>query len=306
MGELTAPRVEGTVRVDGGRKLGFAEFGPHDGIPLIWMHGTPGARRQIPEPARIVAAAHGIRIVGIDRPGVGFSTPHLYGRILDFAADVATVADQLGLERFATIGLSGGGPYAMGVAHALGDRVPVVGVLGGVAPTRGIDAIGGGLVALARPFAPVLPTFRQPIGSALSLAVRMIRPFGEPALEMYARIAHEHDGELLRRPEFRAMFLDDLIGNTRRGMRAPVHDVILFTRHWGFDLGDLSTPVHWWHGDADNLVPLAHAEHVVSRLRDAELRIRPGESHLSGLGIAEEVLETLLAGWSRATGEPAA
>jgi hypothetical protein len=187
MGELTAPRVEGTVRVDGGRKLGFAEFGPHDGIPLVWMHGTPGARRQIPEPARIVAAAHGIRIVGIDRPGVGLSDP-------------APLRPDPGLRRRRGHRGRPARPGALrhhralrrrplrhGDRPCLGDRVPVVGVLGGVAPTRGIDAIGGGLVALARPFAPVLPTFRAPIGSALSLAVRMIRPFGEPALDLYAR-----------------------------------------------------------------------------------------------------------------------
>jgi pimeloyl-ACP methyl ester carboxylesterase len=289
------------VRVADGRKLGFAEFGPHDGIPLIWMHGTPGARRQIPEAARMVALAHGVRIVGVDRPGVGLSTPHLYERVVDFATDLEVVADQLGLGRFATIGLSGGGPYALAAAYALGDRVPVVGVLGGVAPTRGPEAVGGGLARLAPPFAPLLTVFRQPLGSTLSVLVRTVRPLGEPALELYARLAPEHDRELLRRPEFKAMFLDDLVGNTRRGMRAPIDDVILFGRHWGFSVRDISAPVYWWHGDSDNLVPQAHAEHMASIIPKVELRIRPGESHLGGLGIAEEVLETLLSAWARET-----
>jgi pimeloyl-ACP methyl ester carboxylesterase len=298
MSPITAPRVEGTVRVRGDRKLGFAEFGPHDGTPVVWCHGTPGARRQIPEPARLAAIETGVRIVGIDRPGVGLSTSHLYPSVLDFALDLEIVADQLGLGRFATVGLSGGGPYALAAAHALGDRVPSVGVLGGVAPTRGLHAARGGLMSLAMPWAPVLPLVRGPLGTILGSVVRAARPVGSPALDLYARFSPEGDRELLGRPEFKAMFLDDIIGGSKRGMRAPVFDVILFTRHWGFEVSDLAVPVTWWHGDSDNIVPLAHAEHIVPRFPQAELRIRPGESHLGGLGAAEEVLETILAGWA--------
>ena len=141
---ITAPRLEGTVRVRAGRKLGIAEFGTPDGQPIVWLHGTPGARRQIPEEARKLADARGLRIVGIDRPGVGLSTTHLYENIFDFVADLEMVVDQLGIERFATIGLSGGGPYALAAAAGLPGRVPVVGVLGGVVPSVGPDAPPGG------------------------------------------------------------------------------------------------------------------------------------------------------------------
>ena len=101
------------------RKLGFAEFGPLRGRPVIWLHGTPGARRQIPEAARVAAFELDVRLIGIDRPGVGLSTPHLYDSILDFTTDLEIVLDQLGLERVAMVGLSGGGPYALAAARAL-------------------------------------------------------------------------------------------------------------------------------------------------------------------------------------------
>src|SRR5438445_11601091 len=106
---ITPPRVEGTVALAPGRRLGFAEFGPADGRPVVWLHGTPGARRQIPQPARVAAEELGVRIIGIDRPGVGASAPFRYGSVLDFAGDMAVIADQLGFDRFAMIGLSGGG-----------------------------------------------------------------------------------------------------------------------------------------------------------------------------------------------------
>lgn len=297
MSEITPPRIEGRVAVREGRKLSFAEFGPVGGRPLVWLHGTPGARRQIPQSARLAAEDLGIRIVGIDRPGVGLSTPHLYDRIGDFAADLEIVVDQLGFADFAVIGLSGGGPYALAAAHAMPDRVRVAGILGGVVPTVGPDAVPGGLVSLATRLAPVLPVISVPLTVALNGLVRLAKPFGPQVLDAYARISPEGDRKVFARPEVKAMFLDDLVGNSRRGLRAPIYDVMLFTRDWGFSLGDVRVPVRWWHGDADHIVPLAHGRAAVKMLPDAQLFIRPGESHLGGFAAAEEVLDTLLEAW---------
>ena len=274
--------------------MGIAEFGVHGGRTLVWLHGTPGARRQVPQAARLLAAERGLRIIGIDRPGVGLSTPHLYDQIIDFTADLEIVVDRLGIEDFSVVGLSGGGPYALAAGHELPDRVRTVGVLGGVVPTRGPDAIGGGLVSLATRLAPVLPAVRVPAGYLLTGLIRAIKPFGPTLLELYARVSPEGDREVLLRPEVKAMFLDDLTENGGRSMRAVMADVILFTREWGFSPRDLRVPVWWWHGDADHIVPFAHGEQMVPMIPGAQLRVRPGESHLGGLGIAAEVLDTLL------------
>ena len=72
-GSVARPRLEGSVAVRGGRRLSFATFGSPYGDPVVWMHGTPGARRQIPLEARAFADANNLRIVGIDRPGIGSS-----------------------------------------------------------------------------------------------------------------------------------------------------------------------------------------------------------------------------------------
>jgi pimeloyl-ACP methyl ester carboxylesterase len=298
MAEITPPRIEGRVQVRDGRKLGFAEFGPPDGRPIVWLHGTPGARRQIPEDARLAAEDVGVRFVGVDRPGTGMSTSHLYSSILDFMDDLRILIDELGFDDLAVIGLSGGGPYALAAGYAMPDRVKAVGVLGGVAPTRGDDGTPGGLVSLATRFAPLIPPFRVPLGLAIGLLVGALMPVGRPALGMYARFSPPGDREVFAREEIKAMFLNDLT-ETRGRLRAPVDDVILFTRDWGFRLRDVKPPVKWWQGDADHIVPLSHAQHCVDRLPDAELFIRPGESHLGGFAAAEEVLETLLATWDR-------
>lgn len=258
------------------------------------MHGTPGARRQVPFEARVWALEHDVRIIGVDRPGIGSSTPHLYRDVADWTGDLTLLADALAIGTMRLIGLSGGGPYVLAAGAALPDRVHGVGVLGGVAPTKGPDAVSGGLVALAEYAAPLLTATRVPLGFALAQGIRVIRPLAGPALDAYAALQPTGDKELLARPEFRAMFLDDLLNGARFQVSAPLSDLVLFTRPWGFEAADVAVPVHWWHGDHDHIVPHAHGAHMVSRLPDARLTTIPGESHLGGLGVATRVLDGLL------------
>lgn len=127
--------------------------------------------------------------------------------------------------------------------------------------------------------------------------MRSIRPVANTALFLYAAVSPEGDRRLLTRPEFGAMFLDDLLNGSRKQLAAPFNDIILFTQDWGFRLDEVKVPVRWWHGDSDHIVPFAHGKHVVSLLPDAELFVLPGESHLGGLGRGEEILATLMKIW---------
>jgi pimeloyl-ACP methyl ester carboxylesterase len=259
------------------------------------MHGTPGARRQIPLVAREVADRDGLRIIGIDRPGIGSSTPYVYPDLLDWAKDLELLADTLGIDRFQVIGLSGGGPYTLAAAAALPHRVDKVAVIGGVAPTVGPDAIAGGAVGALRRAAPLVRVGRLPLGGARTGGIRLAKPVAGRALDLYAVGQPDGDKRLLGRPEFKAMFLDDLLNGSRKQVTAPLSDLLLFTKDWGFRLEDVKVPVLWWHGDDDHIVPLGHGEHCVARLHDATLNIMEGESHLGGLGLAEEILRGLAA-----------
>jgi pimeloyl-ACP methyl ester carboxylesterase len=296
---IARPKLEGNIAVGGDRQLGFAEFGDPQGRAIFWLHGTPGARRQIPTEARVYAAQNHIRLIGVDRPGIGSSTPYQYDSVVNFADDLRTVADTLGIDKMAVIGLSGGGPYTLGCAAAMPDRVVAVGVLGGVAPTTGPDAISGGAMALGSVIAPMLVVAGFPIRWAAVGFIRMARPIASPALEAFARLSPEGDRCVLVRPEFKAMFLDDLLNGSRKQLAAPFADVIVFARDWGFRLEQVKVPVRWWHGDRDHIIPFGHGQHVVGRLPDAELYHLPGESHLAGLGRAEEIMHTMTELWDR-------
>ncbi|WP_421844750.1 alpha/beta fold hydrolase [Mycobacterium sp.] len=294
---IARPKLEGNIAVGGDRQIGFAEFGAPQGRAVFWLHGTPGARRQIPTEARVYAEHNNIRLIGVDRPGIGSSTPHQYETISSFADDLRTIADTLGVQKMAVVGLSGGGPYTLACAAGLPDRVVVAGVLGGVAPTRGPDAVSGGLMNLGLRLAPLLRAGGSPLRLSASLMIRVARPVASSALDVYGLLSPRADRHLLARPEFKAMFLDDLLNGSRKQLSAPFADVIAFARDWGFRLHEVKVPVRWWHGDHDHIIPFSHGEHVVSRLPDAELFHLPDESHLGGLGRGEEILATLMKIW---------
>lgn len=294
---LDPPRFEGALRLPGRRRLGYAEFGPAGGKPLLWFHGTPGARRQISPQARVLAHEAGVRIVSVERPGIGESTPHLYRRVVDFARDVERLADALGIERFGVVGLSGGGPYALACAHQMPERVVAVAVLGGVAPAVGPDAAPGGASALIRTFAPLMRRARQPVGGMLRGLVRVLEPLADQAVDLFARQMPPGDRRVFEDPAARSMFVEDLLLGSRRHMQALCLDVAMFGRHWGFELADIEVPVHLFYGDADIIVPVHHGEHLAERIPGARLQIRPGEGHLGGLGASHEVFEAIFGHW---------
>ena len=295
---LPPPRLEGTVPLSDGRRLGYAEYGDPTGPLVLWFHGTPGGKQQIPLVGRRAASTLGLRLVCVERPGVGDSTDHAYAQIRDWTPDVEEVADHLGHERFLIVGLSGGGPYALACAHDLPERVVAVALLGSVVPAADEAVAVEGLVALTRRWGGLLRTVRHPLGFCLSNLMRLIAPAGLPALYAFARVVPEGDRRVLHDPEIQSMFLDDLIDGTTHQCRALLHDLALFGRPWGFELGDVTVPVRWWHGDVDPFVPLAEARRAAALLPDVEFVIRPDESHLGEFAAADKVLAVLAEDWA--------
>jgi pimeloyl-ACP methyl ester carboxylesterase len=295
------PRAVGTAVVAEGRELGWAEFGHPDGDVALWFHGTPGACLQVPPTVHEVALQRGFRVIAVERPGTGRSTNHRYQRIADFGPDVEALVDQLGVQRFAVVGLSGGGPYTLSVARHLPDRVVVGTLLGGIGPVRGPDAVLS-YTRLLRFLAPPLEVLRTPVGSAIGSLVRLATPVADPVFDLYARLLGFADRDVLGHPQFKAMFLHDLI--TADGLRASAHDLALFARHWGFQLDEVTVPVVVWHGLSDVIVPPSHGHHQAARLPRGELRVRPGEGHFAGFAEVADVLDRVREIWGDQTDAP--
>ena len=297
--DLPQPVREAALELADGRTLGYAVFG-HQGPTLLWFHGCPGGRRQVPPGARAMAAAGEVRVVGIERPGTGDSTPHIYANIRAYTADVDALLDALEIPACGVIGLSGGGPYALACAHSL-ERVQTCAVLGGVAPARGPEAMRGGVSTLAR-LAPVVGLFERPLGAALSLSIRAAHPLASPAFDLFMKHSRPSDREVFAAPGMKEMFLGDFLRASRSGLRSLIYDYLLFSREWGFALADIATPVHFWHGDDDPFVSLEHGQAQARRVPNSSFTLQPGQSHLAGLAIADEVVEVLLGDLARTPG----
>jgi pimeloyl-ACP methyl ester carboxylesterase len=287
------PIREHRVAVTHDRHLGAAEFGDPDGFPVLWFHGTPGGRMQVPPDAPASAAKRGLRLFGVERPGTGYSTPHRYESVREFAADIGALADGLGLTKLAIAGLSGGGPYAIACAHGLPDRVVAAAVIGGIGPVSGPDAVPGHGRTLARlhAFASLIAA---PTGRILPTLVRPFIPHAHLAVRAFSVIAPEADKPILLDPAFESVLVGDILHVMDGGLAGALHDFRLLSRDWGFRLRDVRVPVHFFHGDADDFVPEAHGRHLASAVQRGTLTILRGGGHLAGYVDAARVLDVLL------------
>ncbi len=280
------------VAVTPKRQFSIAEFGPADAdTSLFWFHGTPGGRYQMPPAAIDAAESSGVRIVTLDRPGIGRSTPHRYSSLAAWPGDLERVADLLGIGKFHVGGLSGGGPYALAAAAALPERVQSVLGWGSVAPARGGSSIAGGLAGFASHISPLWTVGEEVIGFVMHRLISLARPIAPYGLDLFAHVvAAPADKAFLLRPETRSMFVNDLLEASRGQFRAIVADARLFSRPWGFELSEVRQPVTLMFGDADNIVPYEHGEHLASVLPNAKLVTVPGGGHISILDdLAEHV-----------------
>src|SRR5205823_8781967 len=138
MGGVRMSRPLTTVDLPDGRTLAYAEWGDPAGRPIVTCHGTPGCRLNR-HPNQDLVRSTGARVIAFDRPGYGRSTRNAGRRVVDVVPDVVALVDHLGLDEFAVVGGSGGGPHALAVAASMPDRVTRVGCIVGVAS---YDALG--------------------------------------------------------------------------------------------------------------------------------------------------------------------
>ena len=241
MGNVKRPALEGTVAVRGDRRLSFAEYGPRRGPAIIWMHGTPGARRQIPLEAREYADRQGVRIIGIDRPGIGSSTPYLYPDVLDWTRDLELVLDTLARRH---------GPGDRALRRRARTRWPPArrcrtGCTASASsaawrPTRGADAADGGIDPARR--APRAAARRRP---GCRSASRSPRPSGWsgrwPGRPRPVRRRAAARGTRTCSRARSSRRCSSTTCSTAAGSRPrrALNDLVLFTRHWGFEAADV-------------------------------------------------------------------
>ena len=293
----TPPNQIGTTRLPDGRDMGWAEFGDPEGDAVFWFHGTPGARSQIPHDLHDHAIERRLRVIGVERPGTGHSSPHRYERVVDFTPDLEAVADDLSVERFAAVGLSGGGPFVLATAARLPDRFTAGVVLGGIGPTRGPDAVISHTLLLV-PLNRALGALRDLVGDGIGSVIRTFGHVGEPLIDAFFWLEWGDREAMAAKPETKTQMLGDLIDAARRGtLGSPLHDLVLFGRDWGFELRDVRAPITFWGGTSDVIVPYVHAERQSKRVAGSRLRTEEGRGHFAGYTSVDQIFTTIRESW---------
>lgn len=271
--------TEHRVRLADGRTLACLALGAPAGPPVLYFHGYPGSRIE----GRLAAAAAGrlgLRVLAIDRPGFGDSTFQPGRNLGTWATDVAALADQLALERFSIVGVSGGGSYALACAAAIPDRLNRVALVCPLGPLDSAKATAGMLLhnRLMLALAASVP----PLGRATVRAVvQWIRRDPERHLGYMMRGVPSADREVLADPGYRTVLIESLAQALRQGGRGVAWELTVLSRPWDFRLQDVRMPVSIWQGLADNIVPAAMARRLAAGLPRCEPHYIRNEGHLS-------------------------
>jgi pimeloyl-ACP methyl ester carboxylesterase len=244
------------------------EAGP--GLTVFWHHGTPNTGAP-PEPLFPAAAERGIRWVSHDRPGYGGSTRQPGRDVAAVAADVASIADALGIGQFAVMGHSGGSPHALACAALLPGRVLATVAGAGQAPFRaeGLDW-----------FAGMAPSAAAGVRAAAA---------GRAAYEEHLATA-EFDMEVFTPADLAVLsgdwsWLGRIAGQAiEAGPDGMIDDELAYVSPWGFAAEQVDPPVLFLHGGQDRMVPSGHSAWLARHCRSAELWLRPDDGHVSVLG----------------------
>ncbi|HUL27701.1 MAG TPA: alpha/beta hydrolase [Streptosporangiaceae bacterium] len=277
----------------GGRVLRVRDAGEPGGSVVMYFHGTPGSRLDLSFGEQL-AAEHGVRLVSFDRPGYGGSTPAPFG-LASVAADAHAVADGLGVDRFATLGMSGGGPGALATATVPGDRVTRAGVASGAGPFQLVPGALDSLDDSDRAALTLLPG--DPAAAAAALGAGF-EPLAELARESggsgvaaaFADLLSPRDSELMADQRLASAFAATMHEALRQGTSGGGWDNVSWLGDWDVDLGAVRCPALLWYGTDDRFAPLAHGRYLAEKLPDAQLVLREGEGHL---GIYEHLGEML-------------
>ena len=277
-----------TLERGGGRALAWREGGDAHGRPVLYCHGFPSSRLESCL-ADDAACRHGLRLIAPDRPGLGRSDPAPGRSPAATAADLLALADHLGLARFAVLGVSAGGPYALALAARAPERVATVTCVAPLAPpagTAGMHAPARLALSLAhhwpRLFTALVARLAGPVRRHPERAVRLLRPWLPAA-----------DVRLLAEPAFAGPWAAALAEGLRQG-GAGAEDLVALVRRWDLDSAAVTAPVRLWHGLEDTQVPPSHSRWLAQRLPRARLHPRPGHGHFSLPGReADPILATL-------------
>jgi len=273
--------MQRTTRTPDGRTLAIEEAGDPDGHPVLVHEGTPNSRHLYP-PASIDAAARGLRLISYDRPGYGGSSPQPGRTVADCAADVRAICANLGIDRLAMWGISGGGPHVLACAALLPGLVTAVASLASPAPmgAEGLDWFVGMGELNAEDIGLFLRDREADRAKLESDREEILSASAAEVVSGLRTLLSPTDAAVLK-----DALVDFLVYCHHEGL-APGgqgwwDDSVALGTAWGFELSAISVPVLLMHGRDDRFVPFGHGEWLAAHIPGVEARLLDHDGHVT-------------------------
>ncbi len=278
-----------TISTGQHRTVGFRTLGSEAGRAVMLCHSAPGSSAFDPQPP--ITAGLGVRLITVDRPGYGASTP-LAGTpsIGAFAEDLIAVLDHLEVESAPLVGWSAGGRVALAAASRHPGRVPAVATVGTPAPHDQVPWIPDEQAAM-------LDALRSDPEGAVSQLAGIFGGLASEASTLVGMLAGSPvDSRLLEADADLAQQLDSMLRDaTVQGAIGMAADIVSYTLvPWGFDPADVPVPTTNFSGTDDPVVPPSHAAWYTSRMPYARQVVVEGAGHLLISTGWDEILSAVL------------
>jgi len=272
-----------------GRELQFLDNECDSNSAVVFHHGTPG-HSSMWHPWLTSLSSFGIRAFAISRPGYGESTRNIGRTVSSITADVSELLNFFGIEKFVSIGWSGGGPHSLATtfeARNVG-AITLAGV--GAYGVPDLNFLAGMGQENHDEFGAALEGEDVIRNWLITNASAMQKVSGDEIREAFGGLIGVADKLVLE-----GVYAEEMAASMRAGLEGSfdgwVDDDLVFIQDWGFKLAEITKPVHLWQGDDDFMVPHAHSFWLEKHIPTAKLRFIPGEGHISlGVNYQEEII----------------
>jgi len=263
-----------------GRSLGYHEYGDLNGFPVFAFHGLPGSRIWFKKDDETCNSL-GIRLITVDRPGFGISDQKKNRTFLDFGDDILELSNALRLTKYSVFGVSGGGVYSAALAYKHPDSIHKCGLISTVnqfengKPPKEMAAENRTVFNLSKRF-PWLMKFI--FNQQKSLIEKKPDRYVDSVM---ANTKHLCEADrIIMEERANAEFLVTHMGEAfKNGVMGTVLEAKLFTKHWGFEVSKIKTPVELWHGIEDTLSPIGPIKKLVKEIPNYNQNFVEGKGH---------------------------
>ena len=289
------------VELADGRCFGLARYGAENGLAVLALHGAPASRIMF-DVTDAAAKKLTLQIYCPERPGYGVTPKDEAPTLETRVADLEAIADRLGLQRFAVLGVSGGGPYAVALAARLGRRVnglALVSPMGPIAQFMAAKRAGtigseyGSVPRGHRLFFLELPKRKRLLVLQAGIGARAFKAAPNSFAKIFAQLLSRSDTKVLSQPHVEKSLVAMTLEALRHGVGGGMADLTIFSRPWPVHFERITAPAILFQGTADRIVPVPVSVWLADLIPNCRFELREGAGHFWVYEHVGEVLKSL-------------